>query len=329
MMKLFFAICLLLTAGTAMARSLTLTLPDPGTYSYWIQAKNGTVSVLPAIVSEKKTVKITEDISGGDHLFVLDSHAGGVASQIINVRLDGNPDPITIRLSDFHPILAVVAAASPAAPTAAPEDKTVPDDSSGVSVSRLLTGLVSLALAGGVLWLLVHLVKTRGQPLLLLARRAGVEVPDPTPMEPENIEATVIYTAPKRTPEAVPNEAGLPAPQTGLQALRGPEVALAGVDALVGVQGLVAGSTFALSNGDVTIGRDGENDIVLAENTVSRRHARVARDGIGQFTLIDLGSANGVYVNGTRVQRAILNSGDEIKIGDNYFRFHAAKEQLL
>lgn len=325
MIRLFAIVGLLLIAGVAAAGPpLTLTLPDPGTYSYWIQSRDGTISVLPATVSEKRTVQITEEIAGGDHLFVLDSHRGGVAAQMINVQLDGKPDPIKIGLSDFHPLAGSVIAAPPPALTAAPAP--APDDVSGVSVSRLLTGLFSFVLALGVLWLLLHLVRTRGWPLLHLARRAGVEVPDPTPLEPENIEATVIYTSPKRAPEKVPEEAALPV--SSVQARRGPEVALSGVDALVGIQGLVAGSTFALTNGDVTIGRDGENGIVLAENTVSRRHARVARDGTGQFTLVDTGSANGVYVNGTRVQRAILNAGDEIKIGDNYFRFHAAKEQL-
>jgi len=88
------------------------------------------------------------------------------------------------------------------------------------------------------------------------------------------------------------------------------------------LQGIAAGSTFALTAGDLTIGRDGESEIVLAENTVSRQHARVQRDSSGQWTLLDLGSANGVYVNGMRVQRAILSAGDEVKIGDNYFRFH-------
>ena len=54
---------------------------------------------------------------------------------------------------------------------------------------------------------------------------------------------------------------------------------------------------------------------------------RLLRDGQGKFTLTDLGSANGVYVNGERVQRAILSHGDEIKVGNNFFRYQAEKEQ--
>jgi len=107
-------------------------------------------------------------------------------------------------------------------------------------------------------------------------------------------------------------------------AARGPGLPLSGTPAaatLIGVQGLVAGGTFALTTGDVLVGRDGDNDIVLAENMVSRRHARLRRDAQGRFVLTDLDSANGVHINGMRVARAYLAAGDEIKIGDNFFRF--------
>lgn len=105
---------------------------------------------------------------------------------------------------------------------------------------------------------------------------------------------------------------------------RGPGLPLNTVPAatLIGVQGLVAGGRFGLTSGDVLVGRDGDNDIVLAENMVSRRHARLRRDAQGRFVLTDLGSANGVHINGVRVARAYLAAGDEIKIGDNFFRFH-------
>lgn len=112
---------------------------------------------------------------------------------------------------------------------------------------------------------------------------------------------------------------------------RGPGLPLSTTTAiatLIGVQGLVAGGKFALTTGDVLVGRDGDNDIVLAENMVSRRHARLRRDAQGRFVVTDLGSANGVHVNGMRVARAYLAAGDEVKIGDNFFRFHLAESTL-
>ncbi len=329
---LFFALCLLGVTGGVRAGSppLTLVLPDPGTYAYWIQSKDGTISTLPITVSEKQVVKITEDMTTGDHLLVLDSHTGGIAARNISLGLNSKPLPIQVKLSDFHPVPlppppAALTSTTPPTPTS-PTPSSPASTETGSDTGLLLTGVVSLMLALGVLWLLIHLVRTRGEPLLKLARQAGIETPDPAPVTSENTSATVIYTPTSRAPEKVPEGAGLEAaPSPRVQ--RGPEVALNGVAALIGIQGLVAGSTFAMTDGDVIIGRDGGSGIILAENTVSRRHARLFRDSSGRFVITDLGSANGVLINGMRVQRAILNSGDEIKIGDNYFRFQAAKEQ--
>ncbi len=322
--------CLLLLAvGVHAAPPLSLSLPSADTYCYWVQTKDGPVGTLPVTVSRKKTVQIAVPMANGDTLFVLDAHTGEVASHPVSTGLSGTPAPMAFVLADFHP----VAAPAPAAPNPVPavSAAVAPADKPN-SVQRLLTGLFSLILAGGVIWIIVQLIRTRGEPLRQIARRAGVEVADPSaaPEVAETVEPPV-YALQKRAPELVPEEASLPPKDLPPQAAsfgRGPALPLSDIPALLGVQGLAAGSTFALTGGDVTVGRDGDNEIVLAENTVSRRHARLLRDSLGQFTLTDLGSANGVYINGTRVQRAILSAGDEIKIGDNYFRFQAAQENL-
>jgi ABC-type multidrug transport system ATPase subunit len=67
----------------------------------------------------------------------------------------------------------------------------------------------------------------------------------------------------------------------------------------------------------LTIGRDPDNDVVIAHPMVSRKHARIARTGPdGQHTIEDLGSTNGTFVNGERVDRpSLLHRGDTIYIG--------------
>ena len=329
MRRLFFVFCLFCVASTAEAAPapLMVTLPNADLYCYWVQSKNGPVSVMPVTVAHRQKVQVAAPVTTGDLLFVMDAHTGEVASHSVSIALSGAPLPLAFTLSDFHPGSAPVPAAAPipAAPAAQIKE---PDKEN--SVARLLTGLLSLLLAAGVGWVVLHLVRTRGEPLRALARRLGVEVADPAaPAADEGAPAEPLpYVPPRRAPEPVPEEASLPPKPSATRLGRGPEIPLSGIPALLGLQGLAAGSTFALTNGDVTVGRDGDNGIVLAESTVSRRHARLLRDGHGQFTVTDLGSANGVYINGTRVQRAILSSGDEIKIGDNYFRFQAAKEIL-
>lgn len=62
------------------------------------------------------------------------------------------------------------------------------------------------------------------------------------------------------------------------------------------------------------IGRDPENDLVLDDRRVSRRHAEV-RLRLGRYTLYDLQSTNGTYVNGRRVAEVVLADGDRVVIG--------------
>lgn len=68
----------------------------------------------------------------------------------------------------------------------------------------------------------------------------------------------------------------------------------------------------------VLIGRAKENDVVIAEPTVSRRHAEI-EPGESQWLVIDKGSTNGTWVNGSPVSRAPLQSGDVLAFGNARF----------
>jgi hypothetical protein len=87
-------------------------------------------------------------------------------------------------------------------------------------------------------------------------------------------------------------------------------------------QGPGAGAVFVLDADTVTCGRDGGNEIVLDGATVSRKHADFHRQGAG-YTVSDLDSLNGTYVNGERVETAVLATGDEIRIGRYRLTFSA------
>ena len=64
----------------------------------------------------------------------------------------------------------------------------------------------------------------------------------------------------------------------------------------------------------VVIGRSRECDIVMADPNVSRQHAELRREGDG-WAVVDLGSTNGIKVNGRRVDGAPLSDGDRITLG--------------
>lgn len=72
--------------------------------------------------------------------------------------------------------------------------------------------------------------------------------------------------------------------------------------------------------GVTMIGRQSTNDIVVLTEKASRQHARITPSG-RQFVLEDLGSSNGTFVNGIKIQRHTLEHGDEIRIGDAILTF--------
>lgn len=78
-------------------------------------------------------------------------------------------------------------------------------------------------------------------------------------------------------------------------------------------KGLIGERVFPVET-RVTIGRDPENDIHLPDSSVSRRHALVYVED-GRAVLEDLGSRNGTYLNEIRVDKALLSSGDTLRLG--------------
>jgi hypothetical protein len=77
---------------------------------------------------------------------------------------------------------------------------------------------------------------------------------------------------------------------------------------------------FLLGEGPLTLGRSPRNNVVLSAQTVSRKHAVIdAKDG--KFIVDDVSSGGGILVNGERVTSAVLQNGDEIKVGPFLLRY--------
>ncbi|MFC5217973.1 FHA domain-containing protein [Streptomyces coerulescens] len=118
--------------------------------------------------------------------------------------------------------------------------------------------------------------------------------------------------------------------QTQIPALS-PE-AQAAVDALplgsallVVRRGPNSGSRFLLDGDLTTAGRHPQSDIFLDDVTVSRRHVEFRRAQDGSFTVADVGSLNGTYVNRERIDQVALNNGDEVQIGKYRLVFYASQ----
>lgn len=91
------------------------------------------------------------------------------------------------------------------------------------------------------------------------------------------------------------------------------------------ISGKYQGGEFPLPlDGEIVIGRSSELDMVLVEDMVSRRHAKITVTG-GQIFLQDLGSTNGSFVNGERIKRSKLNEGDRVLVGTSIIKLVAVE----
>jgi hypothetical protein len=135
---------------------------------------------------------------------------------------------------------------------------------------------------------------------LVAPENAVEEVPPPS--LPVDVPAqTMIY----RAPEPVVEDAPPPEPQREVVTLT------------------VAGRKHEITSPTVVIGRSREADVRVSDVNVSRRHAEVRQEGAG-YWIVDLGSTNGLEVNGKRVERARLRDGDRILLGSTEVAFGLA-----
>ncbi|HEV7489353.1 MAG TPA: FHA domain-containing protein [Rhodanobacteraceae bacterium] len=80
---------------------------------------------------------------------------------------------------------------------------------------------------------------------------------------------------------------------------------------------------------DLTLGRAPENDCVLAHDSVSRRHARMSNTPDGRWIVEDLGSKNGIRVEGSRVEHHELTANQWVAIGDVFCEFERVGEEAV
>ncbi|WP_445525628.1 FHA domain-containing protein [Streptomyces cyslabdanicus] len=119
---------------------------------------------------------------------------------------------------------------------------------------------------------------------------------------------------------------------TGQTPMLSPE-AQAAVDALplgsallVVRRGPNSGSRFLLDGELTTAGRHPQSDIFLDDVTVSRRHVEFRRSPDGSFTVADVGSLNGTYVNREPIDQVALSNGDEVQIGKYRLVFYSSRQ---
>jgi len=84
---------------------------------------------------------------------------------------------------------------------------------------------------------------------------------------------------------------------------------------------------FEVSKSEITVGRGQTNDIVIMDSKMSRLHARFEFTAGGEVAVTDAGSTNGVRVNGNKVDKAVIQPGDVIQLGESQIRYERSSEE--
>jgi hypothetical protein len=167
------------------------------------------------------------------------------------------------------------------------------------------------------------------------ARREGYSLPSPPRVVLEEDEdlslgefgiATRLVQPPSERPTRVGQPVPLPREETrvyeaqvpteSMPAEPEPDAAPDGLRAAV----VIGGTRHELDGRPLLLGRSRDCDITIEDPSISRRHAELRPESDG-YEVIDLGSTNGIEVNGAKVERAKLANGDRILIGQTELRF--------
>jgi hypothetical protein len=162
----------------------------------------------------------------------------------------------------------------------------------GMSVVAL-TVVVGFAVAGVLAFFLTGLNAASSRAWLLGAS-AATPAPEPMPIVP-----------PAETVSETRDAGQLTAKPFGV---------------LIAEEGALRGSTSVLAHQDYVLGRSGDVVLPAGDLKASREHAKIRFEN-GAYVIYDMGSTNHTRVNGERVDRKLLQTGDRVAIGETVFRF--------
>ena len=232
------------------------------------------------------------------------------------------PDPtFTIAISDSVDTVGgpVSSAGQGSEPLTAGKDAVPAQEgqaSRGNPIGNIIVFLLGLAVAAAAIWFGLKYLRDNQDKVKGQLEKVGVQIPD----DPQsNSGSDPVAQAPVPAAPAPPEKILLedadptvPVAPTSMTPTAVYEPSLV----------MDNGDVFAIPEGETTVGREAACGLALvAESTVSRKHATLIRTG-SLVQLRDDGSSNGTFVNGAKVDSAVdLKAGDQIQFGQAKFRF--------
>ena len=192
----------------------------------------------------------------------------------------------------------------------------------GSPLGSLLSTLIGLAIVIGVGYFIVKYIQKNPDLVKGALTKLGADIPQPAdPNAVAHDHNPVAPIAPQPMQQII-LDGGAPSP-VAAASVPFQQIQQSAPPAVSGVPKLVAtdGSAFDLPEGETIVGREFGAGLVVPNDTISRKHASVLKNG-GSVELQDHGSTNGTWINGGKLSGSqILRPGDSVRFGSVEYRF--------
>lgn len=228
-------------------------------------------------------------------------------AQVVTLMSDGRDPPrMIVSIADEVETIAA-GTAKPAADKGSPRAKEVPEAS---VFGKILGYLLGLLAAVGIGYGLLKLVQKNENQIKGHLGKLGVHVPTDEELNPDQGNNPVIPIKPQPVqPIVLDPVAPIDQGVAPISMIANPRLVAAD------------GSVLMIGEGSGVVGREGTAEFPVPQDSVSRQHARIARQG-DSVVVSDLGSTNKTYVNGSPISSdTVLHPGDSVQFGTAQFRY--------
>ncbi|MEZ0327287.1 MAG: FHA domain-containing protein [Fimbriimonas sp.] len=241
-------------------------------------------------------------------------------TQILEAPLTRSEAVPTLKISLPDPVETIAPAATTDAATEDPSEPTraiVKEEPKGSAFGTLLAYLIGIGIAAAAVWFAIQFFKKNLDTVSAKLEQLGVQIPKPQDDQLTQGDPIVPMPVKQAPPQKIMLDDADPLPLSDIAPIAMPSQP-------TGESRLVAenGDEMPLPDGETVVGREvGLGLSLVGETTVSRRHAQLVKAG-SSVVVRDLGSTNGTYVNGAKVDNEVtIRPGDVVQFGSVRFRY--------
>ncbi len=240
-------------------------------------------------------------------------------TQILEAPLSRTAVVPTLQISLPDPVETVVAATAepPDGEPATASTEPRKGEPGGSAFGSLIAYVIGLGIAGAAAWFAIQYFKKNPDTVSAKLEQLGVQIPKPQDDSLTSADPVVPMPIKQAPPQKIVLDDADPIPL-------GAATPVPFQSPITGEPRLVAetGDEMSLPDGETVVGREvGLGLSLVGETTVSRRHAQLLKTG-QEVVVKDLGSTNGTYVNGAKLDREVmLRPGDSVQFGSVRFRY--------